>query len=59
MLLGAPLLLGSIFGLLIFILAVIVLVIRIYGEEKMLTNELKGYEEYKMKVRYRLIPFIW
>lgn len=59
MLLGAPLLLGSIYSLIIFIIAVIVLVIRIYGEEKMLTTELEGYEEYKKNVRYRLIPFIW
>lgn len=32
---------------------------RIIGEEKMLVNELDGYDEYMTKVRYRLIPFIW
>jgi protein-S-isoprenylcysteine O-methyltransferase Ste14 len=33
--------------------------VRIIGEERMLVNELEGYEDYKKKVRYRLIPFIW
>lgn len=34
-------------------------VARIIGEERMLVNELEGYAEYKKKVAYRLIPFIW
>ena len=29
------------------------------NEEKVLEKELKGYKEYKNKVKYRLIPFIW
>jgi protein-S-isoprenylcysteine O-methyltransferase Ste14 len=32
---------------------------RIAGEEKMLVNELEGYADYRKKVKYRLIPFIW
>lgn len=32
---------------------------RIRGEEKLLENELEGYKEYKEKVKYRLIPFVW
>ncbi|HWQ72683.1 MAG TPA: hypothetical protein VN370_10225 [Desulfitobacteriaceae bacterium] len=32
---------------------------RIIGEERMLIKELEGYEDYKKKVKYRLIPFIW
>ena len=32
---------------------------RIIGEENMLVNELEGYEEYKKKVTYRLVPFVW
>ena len=32
---------------------------RILNEEKVLSKELDGYEEYKKKVKYRLIPFIW
>jgi protein-S-isoprenylcysteine O-methyltransferase Ste14 len=59
MMFGAPLLLGSISGLIISVIAVVVLVIRIMGEEKMLVNELEGYEDYKKKVTYRLIPFVW
>jgi protein-S-isoprenylcysteine O-methyltransferase Ste14 len=59
MLLGAPLMLGSIFGEIIGLIALIVLAGRIIGEEKMLVNELEGYAEYKKKVKYRLIPFAW
>jgi protein-S-isoprenylcysteine O-methyltransferase Ste14 len=59
MMFGAPLLLGSIFGLSISVLTVFVLAARIMGEEKMLVNELEGYEDYKKKVTYRLIPFVW
>jgi protein-S-isoprenylcysteine O-methyltransferase Ste14 len=59
MLLGAPMLLGSIYGLIISLIAVIVLAGRIIGEERMLVNELEGYEDYKKKVKYRLIPFVW
>ena len=59
MILGAPLLLGSLYGFIIGFIAVIVLVGRIIGEENMLANELEGYEEYKKKVKYRLVPFVW
>jgi protein-S-isoprenylcysteine O-methyltransferase Ste14 len=59
MFIGAPLLLGSLYGMLIGVLLGLLLVVRISGEEKMLTNELEGYADYKMKVRYRLVPFVW
>lgn len=59
MMFGAPLLLGSIAGLIIGAIALAVLVGRIIGEEKMLSNELEGYSEYSQKVRYRLIPLVW
>jgi protein-S-isoprenylcysteine O-methyltransferase Ste14 len=59
MLVGAPLLTGSLAGLGIGIIAMIALVVRIFGEEKMMMIELTGYEEYKQKVKYRLIPYIW
>lgn len=59
MALGAPLLLGSFYGLIIGFIAIILLIGRIIGEEKMLVNELEGYEDYKKKVKYRLIPFVW
>jgi len=59
MMVGAPLLLGSLYGLLITFIGSMALIGRIFGEEKMLTEELEGYEEYKQKVTWRLIPFIW
>ena len=37
----------------------VVLVLRIWIDEEFLRRELKGYEEYTKKVRYRLIPFLW
>ena len=54
-----PLILGSFWGLIPFALYPVVTVIRILNEEKVLTEGLDGYEEYKTKVKYRLIPFIW
>ena len=59
MLFGAPLLLGSIAGLIIALIAVVGLTGRIIGEEKMLANELEGYTDYQKKVQFRLIPYIW
>jgi protein-S-isoprenylcysteine O-methyltransferase Ste14 len=59
MFLGAPLLLGSLYGVLAGVLICFLLVVRITGEEKMLINELEGYADYTKKVRYRLIPFVW
>jgi len=56
---GTPMLLGSVFGLIIGLLMLFLLVFRIVGEEKMLINELEGYDAYKKSVRYRLIPLIW
>ena len=59
MMLGAPLLVGSVAGLMISALAAGGLVARILGEEQMLQTELKGYAQYERKVRYRLIPYVW
>jgi protein-S-isoprenylcysteine O-methyltransferase Ste14 len=59
MMFGGPLLLGSIGGLIIAGMALLVLLFRILGEENMLMNELEGYSEYMKRVQYRLIPFIW
>jgi protein-S-isoprenylcysteine O-methyltransferase Ste14 len=56
---GAPLLLGSAFGLLAAFALTLLLMARIHGEEKLLVRELEGYREYTYTVRYRLIPFIW
>lgn len=59
MMLGAPLLIGSVYGLLISALGLLLLVGRIVGEERMLLEELDGYAAYRQKVKYRLIPFVW
>lgn len=59
MFLPLPLILGSFWGLIPFALYPVIIVIRIFSEEKVLTEGLEGYSEYKNKVRYRLIPFIW
>lgn len=59
MFLPLPLILGSLWGLIPFMLYPVVTVIRILNEEKILTEGLAGYAEYKTKVKYRLIPFIW
>lgn len=59
MMLGAPLLVGSVYGLLISALGLLLLVGRIMGEERMLLEELDGYAAYRQKVKYRLIPFVW
>jgi protein-S-isoprenylcysteine O-methyltransferase Ste14 len=56
---GTPLLLGSVFGIIVGFLMILLLAARIVGEEKMLVSELEGYAEYKRKVRYRLLPYIW
>ena len=59
MFLSLPLILGSWYALIPFALYPVIMVVRIHGEEKLLTAELSGYEEYTRKVRYRLIPFVW
>ena len=59
MFIGAPLLLGSLYGILTGLLLTVLLVARIPGEEKMLAVELENYREYMENVRYRLIPFLW
>jgi protein-S-isoprenylcysteine O-methyltransferase Ste14 len=57
--LSAPLILGSIYSFFIFLTYPIMIVKRIINEERFLEIELDGYREYKQKVRYRLIPYIW
>lgn len=59
LMLGAPLLLGSVYGLLLGILLTITLYFRTFGEEKMLIQELEGYPEYMKKVRWRIIPYVF
>lgn len=59
MFLPLPLILGSFWGLIPFALYPALIIIRIVNEEKVLTEGLDGYGEYKTKVKYRLIPFVW
>ena len=54
-----PLILGSIISFIIFLIYPWIISKRINNEEKILEKELKEYTEYKKKVKYRLIPFIW
>jgi len=56
---GGALLMGSIFGSLCGLALVIVVALRSIGEERMLRNELEGYEEYMRRVRWRLIPYVF
>lgn len=54
-----PLILGSWYALIAFAFYPVIIVIRLTEEEKLLTKELAGYDTYKRKVKYRIIPFIW
>ncbi len=56
---GVPLALGSYWGLVFVVPGLIVLVVRIFDEEQLLTHELRGYREYTTRVRYRLLPYVW
>lgn len=57
--LAIPVVLGSWIGFAIFCIYPFLLVKRIKNEEQVLEEGLKGYKEYKEKVRYRMIPFVW
>ena len=57
--LAVPLVLGSWVSFLVMLLYPAALVLRIVNEEKVLEEGLEGYREYKKRVKYRLIPFIW
>lgn len=59
MFLMMPIILGSWISFCVFLFYPILIVIRIKNEEKVLTAELKGYVEYKQRVKYRLLPFLW
>ena len=57
--LSMPLVLNSLISFIIMLVYIPIIVKRIKNEEEVLEQELKGYKEYKQKVKYRLIPFIW
>ena len=57
--LSMPLVLGSVYSFVVFLAYPLIIAKRIIHEEAFLEKELSGYTEYKQKVKYRLIPFIW
>lgn len=57
--LSIPLILGSIYSFILFLTIPVILAKRIIHEEQFLEQELHGYSDYKRKVKYRLIPFVW
>lgn len=54
-----PIILGSWYALIIFAFYPAIIIVRLRDEEDLLTRELSGYREYKQKVKYRILPFIW
>ena len=54
-----PLVLGSWYALIVFSFYPAIIIVRLKDEEDLLTRELPGYDAYKQKVKYRIIPFIW
>ena len=54
-----PLVLRSWYALIVFVFYPAVIVVRLKEEEALLTKELAGYAQYKQKVKYRIIPFVW
>lgn len=57
--LSMPLVLGSLISFAIFLVYPFIIAKRIKNEEEVLEKELEGYAEYKKKVKYKMIPFIW
>lgn len=57
--LAIPVVLGSWWSLLCFVPYVAVIVVRILNEEKVLEQGLEGYLDYKKRVKYRILPFVW
>ena len=57
--LSMPIVLGSIYSFVIFLAYPLIIAKRIKNEEEFLEKELEGYREYKQKVKYRLVPFVW
>ena len=57
--LSMPLVLDSIFSFIVMLIYPIIIIFRIKNEEEFLEKELMGYKEYKEKVKYRLIPYLW
>jgi protein-S-isoprenylcysteine O-methyltransferase Ste14 len=59
LLVGIPLALGSAWGWWASLAATMAIVWRLLDEEKLLSRDLAGYDAYRGKTRYRLIPYVW
>lgn len=59
MFLSIPVILGSLLSFLLFLSYPLLIARRIRNEEEVLTAQLPGYADYKQRVKYRLVPFIW
>ena len=59
MFLMIPLILGSLFAFFVFLFYPLLIVFRIRGEERFLEKALDGYSDYKKRVKWRMIPFVW
>lgn len=57
--LSMPLVLGSMLSFIVFLVYPMIIAKRIRNEETVLERELEGYAEYKKKVKYKIIPFVW
>ena len=57
--LSMPLVLGSLISFFITLLYIPIIAKRIRNEEKVLEDGLEGYTDYKKRIRYKVIPFIW
>jgi protein-S-isoprenylcysteine O-methyltransferase Ste14 len=56
---GMPLWLGSVAGVLLAAIPLVILALRTTGEERLLRRELAGYDDYTRRVRWRMVPFVW
>ena len=57
--LSMPLVLGSLISFVVFLAYPVIIAKRIINEEAVLEKDLDGYTEYKKKVKYKIIPYLW
>lgn len=56
---AGPLLLSSVWGLIMSLILIVTIAVRSIGEEAMLKQELEGYHDYMKRVKWRMVPFIF
>ena len=56
---SGPVLLGSVWGLIVSLILIVTIAVRSIGEEAMLKQELEGYSDYMRRVKWRMIPFVF